>query len=129
MPYKWNFKTVKLSKNILELHCTIYVNDSWHTYSQFTPQGGPVPTKFIFVKNPFFSLDGSVVENGNMITRREEVFDVDIKYFENKVDFVQKIRLKSNAKTNIGGSVEFMVCNNLKCLPPETMNFSIDLNE
>jgi hypothetical protein len=29
------------------------VNAPWHTYSQFTPAGGPLPTKFNFTKNPY----------------------------------------------------------------------------
>jgi thiol:disulfide interchange protein DsbD len=56
------------------------------------------------------------------------VFGVDVKYFSGKVDFVQLVKLKSKAKTNFTGSVEFMVCNDQQCLPPATQKFSIALN-
>jgi len=53
---------------------------------------------------------------------------VDVKYFSGKVDFVQLVKVKGNAKTNVTGSVEFMVCNDKQCLPPATEKFSIALN-
>jgi thiol:disulfide interchange protein DsbD len=104
------------------------VNSPWHTYSQFTPDGGPVPTSFNFSKNPLFKLDGKVKENGNLIKKHEDVFGVDVKYFNGKVDFVQRVTVKGNARTNVTGSVEFMVCNDHQCLPPATEKFSIALN-
>jgi len=104
------------------------INNPWHTYSQFTPDGGPVATKFSFAKNPLYTLDGSVKENGKLIKKFESVFGVDVKYFSEKVDFVQVVKLKTSAKTNFSGSVEFMVCNDQQCLPPATQKFSIALN-
>ena len=104
------------------------VKQPWHTNSQFTPDGGPLPTKFEFAKNPLYSLSGPARENGKMITKHESVFDVDVKYFDGKVDFVQIVKMKRVAKTNLNGSVTFMVCNDEQCLPPTTQKFSLALN-
>ena len=104
------------------------VNSPWHTYSQFTPDGGPLPTHFSFTKNPLYMLDGKVKENGKLFKKHEDVFGVDVKYFNGKVDFVQLVKVKGNAKTNFSGAVEFMVCNDQQCLPPATEKFSIPLN-
>jgi len=73
-------------------------------------------------------LDGNVKENGKLIKKYETVFGVDVKYFSEKVDFVQVVKLKTKTKTNFSGSVEFMVCNDQQCLPPATQKFSIALN-
>ncbi len=127
-PYSWSFTAKKLAAGSYEIHCTATVSAPWHTYSQFTPSGGPVPTKFSFSKNPLCKTDGPVKEVGNMITRHEDVFGVDVKYFEGNVDFVQLVKMKSAAKTNFSGSVTFMVCNDTECLPPKTENFSVTLN-
>ena len=127
-PYDWTFSVKKTSDKILEIHCTIDVKPPWHVYSQFTPGGGPLPTKFEFVKNPLYSLSGPAKENGKMKTRHEMVFDVDVKYFEGNVDFVQIVKIKGTAKTNINGSVTFMVCNDEQCLPPTTQKFSLAFN-
>ena len=127
-PCAWTFSAKKTAGQTYEIHCTVDVNAPWHTYSQFTPDGGPVATKFTFSKNPLYSLEGPVKEEGKMITRHEAVFGVDVKYFEGHVDFVQLVKLKGNTKTNFSGSVLFMVCNDTECLPPATKTFSLILN-
>jgi hypothetical protein len=73
-------------------------------------------------------LVGKVAEDGKMVVELEKVFGVDVKYFEGQVDFIQKIRCKNNIKTNLSGSVEFMVCNNHECLPPVSIPFNVSLN-
>ena len=127
-PYNWTYSAKKLSDNVYELHFLVDIKSPWHTYSQFTPDGGPVPTKFTFARNPLYTLDGKVKENGKLEKKHEAVFGVDVKYFDGKVDFVQVVKLKTKAKTNFSGSVEFMVCNDQQCLPPATQHFSIALN-
>jgi Thiol:disulfide interchange protein DsbD, N-terminal len=128
VPYNWSYSAKKVTDNVYELHFHVDLNSPWHTYSQFTPDGGPVPTKFSFAKNPLYTLEGTVKEDGSLIQKHEAVFGVDVKYFSGKVDFVQLVKLKSKAKTNFTGSVEFMVCNDQQCLPPATQKFSIALN-
>jgi len=127
-PYTWTYTAKKTADKMYEIHCTVSVNAPWHTYSQFTPAGGPVPTKFVFSKNPLFSLEGAVREDGKLITKHEAVFGVDVKYFDGQVDFIQKIKMKNTAKTSVVGSVTFMVCNDGECLPPTTQKFSLSLN-
>jgi hypothetical protein len=127
-PCTWTFTAKKLAAGVYEIHCQVDVNAPWHTYSQLTPEGGPVPTRFVFAKNPLYSLDGDTKEDGKMITKHESVFGVDVKYFEGKTDFIQKIKLKGAAKTNVAGTVTFMLCNDQQCLPPATQPFSVALN-
>jgi hypothetical protein len=126
-PYTWSFSAKKVSEGTYEIHCTANISAPWHTYSQFTPDGGPVPTKFSFTKNPLYTLDGDTKEDGKLVTKHETVFGIDVKYFDGEVDFVQKIKLKTAAKTNFTGSVTFMVCNDEQCLPPATQKFSVQL--
>ncbi len=73
------------------------------------------------------AFDGNVKEVGNLITHFEKVFEVDTKYFNDKVEFVQVVNLKGNAKTKVSGTVEFMTCNDSECLPPASVPFSIAL--
>lgn len=48
--------------------------------------------------------------------------------YSGKVDFVQVVKLKGNAKTNISGVVEYQTCNDERCLPVKKVNFSVALN-
>src|ERR1700722_14509634 len=107
-PCGWSFTAKKTAEKTYEIHCVVTVESPWHVYSQFTPEGGPRPTKFSFVKNPLCVTEGTVKENGKMNTRHEEVFGVDVKYFNGQVDFVQLVKIKGGAKTIFSGSVEYM---------------------
>ncbi len=62
-----------------------------------------------------------------MHEKYEQVFEVNTKYYEETVNFVQIVTLKSKVKTNIKGSIEFMACNNEQCMPPKKESFSIVL--
>ena len=48
-------------------------------------------------------------------------------YYEKTVNFVQVVKVKSSAKTNLAGKVEFMVCDDELCLPPAEVEFSVSI--
>ena len=52
---------------------------------------------------------------------------MNIKYFENSTTFKQRIRVLTDDKIEILGTVEFMVCDDMRCLPPteENIVFSV----
>ena len=52
---------------------------------------------------------------------------IQVSYFSDKVQFVQTVTVKSVVKTNISGTVEYMVCNDSKCLPPVKKSFDLKL--
>jgi hypothetical protein len=123
----WNFTAKKIADKTYEVHLTATVAKSWRIYSQTTPDGGPVKTSIVFNKNPLSSFVGKIKEEGRLKQKHEDVFGVDVKYYENKVDFIQMIKLKSNVKTSILGTVEYMACNDQQCLPPKKEKFSIKI--
>jgi thiol:disulfide interchange protein DsbD len=51
-----------------------------------------------------------------------------LKYFEHSAVFTQRVKLLSEA-TTITGELEFMVCDDSKCLPPEYLDFSFDIKK
>jgi len=124
---EWKFESKKVADKKYEVKLIALVKNPWHIYSTTTPDGGPLPTTITFSKNPLTSFDGKIKEVGKLETHFEEVFDVDTKYFNNKVEFVQLVSVKGNAKTNLTGTVEFMACNDRECLPPKSVPFTIAL--
>ena len=127
-PVKWAYSAKKLAAGKYEVRMTATIDKGWHLYSQATPEGGPVPTSFKFTKNPLVTMDGPVKEVGKLETHFEKLFDVNVKQFSDKVDFVQVVTVKGNVKTNVSGKVEYMLCDDKQCLPPATQQFSIPLN-
>ena len=125
---KWKFSAKKLDEKTYELSMAATVQEPWHIYSQFTPDGGPVATEIKFNKNPLLTIAGKPKEFGKMEEKYEDVFGISVKYFEGKVDFVQIVMVKSNIKTNLTGTIEFMLCNDHECMPPKKINFSVKLD-
>lgn len=126
-PVKWNFTATKKAEKVYEVIITAMLPKPWHIYSQNTPQGGPVPTSFSFKANPLVSLKGSPKEIGKLKTDHDENFGIDVKYYADRVEFVQTVNLKANVKTNLSGAVQYMVCNDEKCLPPTKVSFDLKL--
>ena len=126
-PVKWSYTVQKKSDKVYDVVLTATLDKPWHIYSQFTPKGGPVPTSITFKNNPLVMLDSKAKENGSLKTDHDENFGVDVKYFADKVEFVQAVKLRSNAKTSVSGTVEYMICNDQKCLPPAKQSFSVTL--
>lgn len=124
---KWNYTTKRLSEGVYEVHMTATVTGDYHIYSQNLGVDGPIPTSFKFTKNPLLVFDGKVKEEGKLIKKYETVWSGNVSYYEKTVDFVQTVKLKGKAKTNISGTTEFMVCNESQCLPPSEVNFKVDL--
>jgi len=126
-PVQWNFSATKKSDKVYQVSFSATVAKPWHIYSQTTPKGGPVPTKIEYKTNPLVAVNGDAKENGSLKKVHDQYFGVDVKYFSDKVDFVQSVTLKANAKTNIAGTIEYMVCNDQECLPPKKVSFDLKL--
>lgn len=122
-----NYSTKKIAANTFELHITAVISDGWHLYSQDSDSKGGIPATISFIKNPLIITEGRVKEVGVLKSNFEELFGVTVKYYENKVDFIQVVKTKGNIKTNIAGSFTYMVCNDRECMPPTTKKFSVTL--
>jgi len=124
----WSYTAKKFGNNKYEIHIIATPPQGWHIYSQYTPEGGPIPTNFRFTNNSLIALQGKVIEKGKVITYYDPNFKVNVKYFEGKADFVQIVTIVGNVKTNVSGEVESMICNDRTCMPPITEKFNIRLN-
>jgi thiol:disulfide interchange protein DsbD len=50
-----------------------------------------------------------------------------IKFFEKKAIFKQLIKLKTKAPFKVNATVEFMVCDDSKCLPPTEVDLIFNI--
>ncbi len=125
-PVKWSTSSKKVGNDYV-VTVTATLPKPWHIYSQFTGDGGPVPTSFSFAKNPLITLNGQTKEVGKIKEEYDKNFDTKVKYFGDKVDFVQNVKVKGNIKTNLSVTVEYMTCDDSQCLPPTKKTFSVSL--
>ena len=123
-PVKWEF-SYEENKDTLILQMTAVPDPDWHIYSQQVPADGPVPTSFKFNEDEkLFKLSGSVSEPDGE-KKMDEAFGVEIKSFDGKVVFTQKVLRLSKEGFKLTGEVEYMTCNNMQCLPPKVIPFAI----
>lgn len=127
-PVSWTFNSKKIGTNIYELRLTATMQPGWHLYAQNQPTDAIAqPTSFTFNRNPLLSFDGKVKEVGKLEKFKDEKLGVSANQYSGKVDFVQVVKVKGAAKTNVMGKLEFQTCDDKKCLPPKTVPFSIAL--
>ena len=125
-PVLWTYSAKKIADKTYELHITATITDNWHLYAQDAGEG-PEPTTFKFTPNPLIKFDGKVKEIGKLEKSFDKNFNSVLKYYANKVDFVQKVKVKSSIATVVKGTVNFMVCNDRQCLPPRDVPFTINV--
>lgn len=108
----------------VKIICTL--DKGWHVYSQFTSEGGPLPTRFVFVPNKEVKLIGKVKEVGKLEKKMDELFGVEVSSFAKTVTFVQKVKLL-NKNAILQGEFDGQVCKDEEgCMPfgPEKFSFS-----
>ena len=126
-PVSWNFTTKKIADKTFEVHMTANVQSGWHIYSQTQPDDAiALPTSITVNTNPLVTLNGKIKEVGKMEKYKDPTLGSTAHQYSGKVDFVQVIKLKANAKTNFAGNIEYQTCDDKKCLL-KSVNFNIAL--
>ena len=125
-PVKWSTSVEKVSETEYDLVIQAIIETGWHLYSQNVPDDGPIPTTFTFESTADYELAGKTSEEEGH-TVEDPVFEMKIKYFQNEAIFKQRIKVLSENNFKITGEVEFMVCDDARCLPPTfvDLNFSV----
>lgn len=125
-PVKWTTDVKIISNTEYELIAIASIDEKWHLYSQNVPQGGPLPTVFTYVGNSSYAKKGNTNED-NGITVDDATFNMRVTYFETKATFKQRIKLKKRPPFKIDSEVNYMVCDDTRCImaEPENLTFSI----
>lgn len=126
-PVDWSYSVKKLSAGTYTFTATANIEGDWHIYSQTTGKGGPVPTKINFKKNPLITVVGATKEAGKVKQVYDELFKTNVRYIGETATYTQTIKVRAGVKTNISGSVEYMVCDDRQCLPPSKKTFDLKL--
>ncbi len=85
-----------------------------------------MPTAFSFDENANLEFIGQPIETGKKKEAFDELFGVKVIKFSGVVNFTQKVKVKSGENAVVG-YLEFMSCDDEKCLPPKEVEFNIAL--
>jgi len=100
-----------------EIVFTGKIDKGWHVYSTNLGSDGPIEATFHTDKMDGVELVGKLTHRGREISQYDNIFGMKLRYFENSVQFVQKIKFtKPNYKLDC--YLEFGACNDEMCMPP-----------
>lgn len=115
------------SKNVspeeLEIRFDASIIPGWHLYSTDLPSGGPTSATINFDQLEGAEPIGKLRPVGNEIERFDPIFSMDVRFFEGKGAFVQRMRLTAPAYS-IKGYLQYGACDDQNCLPPTSVDFS-----
>ena len=106
-----------------EIVFTGKIDAGWHVYSTNLGQDGPIEATFNAVKMEGVEKVGKLTPRGKEIKKFDEMFGMELKFFENAVTFVQKVKFTQPQYT-IDCYLEFGACNDKSCMPPTQVEFS-----
>jgi thiol:disulfide interchange protein DsbD len=121
---KWTAELVHQEGNYYEVVLTADIEEKWSLYSQFLDEGGPIPTTIELNESSSYVIEGKVKENDmNSVETMDDMFGMKLKKFKTKAVFTQTISSSDDLK-DVSGTIEFMTCDDSKCLPPQTIEFT-----
>jgi len=115
-PVKWKYSVENIQEDQAEIVFRASIEKKWHLYGQNFPAGGPIRMSFTFAASPQYQLIGKVVEKSPVIKEMDEIFKMEVQYFNDKAEFRQKIKMKSKDAFTIKGKMEYQVCFEDKCV-------------
>ena len=116
-PVHFTTQLKDLKNGEAELIFKATIDAGWHVYSTGLGNDGPISASFNKVKMDGAETVGKLQARGNEIKQYDKLFDMEVRYFEKAVTFVQKIKF-TKPKYDIDCYVEYGACNDQSCLPP-----------
>jgi len=121
-PVKCTTSYVTTGEGKAEIRFALTIDDGWHVYSTGIT-GGPITAAVTFETLEGAEAGKLTFTGGDEINHFDAMFNMDVRYFEHKVTFVQPLTLKSDAPV-ISGYFQYGACNDQNCLPPTNEDFS-----
>ena len=122
-PVTWNVKFEKLSDTEAEISFVGQIERGWHVYSTDLGDGGPISATFNVDKIVGAKADGTLKPVGKEVSAFDKMFSMQVRYFEKRAQFVQKLTLEGGPY-EVTGYLEYGACNDENCLPPTPVEFS-----
>lgn len=109
-PVKWKTSIEQKSDTEFLLKFDATIQEEWHFFSQFTPDGGSLPTVFIYDgAKGNYQLIGKTTESKYKKVY-SEIFEVDEYMFEGKAQFTQLVKVTNPNLKSIKVEVEYQAC-------------------
>lgn len=127
-PAQWKYTVNEVGEGTYEIVFEAAIDKGWHMYD-LGPYDmmGPNPTVVTFENVDGATLDGTAYELDEPIVVFDEVFGMEIGYYENVARFAQKV-VVNEPTAKLTGYIEWMECNDVGCTPMQYYDFDIELS-
>ena len=100
-----------------EIVFTGKIDKGWHVYSTNLGNDGPIEASLTVNNKEGIELVGKLTAVGNEKSEFDELFGMKLRFFENNVKFVQKVKF-TKPDYSIDCYLTYGACNDQNCLPP-----------
>jgi len=123
-PVHFSSELKELSDGKGEIVFSATIDAGWHVYSTDMGSDGPVSATFNPVKMNGVETVGKLQPRGKEIKQFDKLFEMELRFFEQRATFVQKVRF-TKPEYDIDCYLEYGACNNQSCLPPSNCELKI----
>jgi len=128
-PVLWSHELNRISDTEYELIISGQIFEGWHVYSQFTAEGGSLPSEFTYEKAGLdYELVGKTQESPTE-TAYSDIFEVEETFFKKEAVFTQKIRLLNPDIRQVDVNLFYQVCKEVCIAVDKDFHFVLDGGE
>ncbi len=121
-PVHFSVQQKQVSPTEVQVIFTGKIDAGWHVYSTGLPADGPISATLTTEASEGAKASGKLIAQGKEISNYDKLFDMNLRYFENNVTFVQKYQITGKTY-HIKGYLEYGACNDQNCMPPTQVEF------
>ena len=118
-PIHFHSELKRISDTEAELLFQATIDAGWHVYSTGLGNNGPISATFHADRMEGAQTVGSLKARGKEVKQFDKMFGMEVRYFEQAVTFVQKIRF-TQPRYDISCYIEYGACSDAMCLPPSS---------
>ena len=121
-PVHFSVSQKKVAPDEIEVTFSGKIDAGWHVYSTALPADGPISATITTEKNEGTAPKGSLGHRGKEINQYDNMFGMNLRFFENSVTFYQRYKLTGKTY-HVKGYLEYGSCNDEMCMPPTQVEF------
>ena len=126
-PVNWDYNVNKINDNEYNISFSASILNGWKLYSQFSPDEGALPTSFSFINNISKFEADELFNEDDYIVGFDNVFKMDLYYYENEANFNQNVKLLDKDLNQIKVEIDYSSCDDELCIfRNETFNIVLD---
>lgn len=126
-PIAWKATVTDNAVASATIKITAVIDDGWHLYSLDLPEDGPNATTIDFDLPQGVTLDGRLVPSKKPTEKYDEMFALNLSWWEHSVTFTQKVRIADEKTHTVGISVSFQGCDDQTCIAPKTQQLEVEV--